>query len=52
MANYRPQIFIRTADITVSLSFPEGTPSADEKMVTFITRYCKQPDHGIAGYAW
>ncbi|KAG6878379.1 translation elongation factor Tu [Termitomyces sp. T159_Od127] len=33
MANYRPQLFIRTADITVSLSFPEGTPDAAEKMV-------------------
>ncbi|KAG6842597.1 translation elongation factor Tu [Blastosporella zonata] len=33
MANYRPQLFIRTADITVSLTFPEGTPDAAEKMV-------------------
>ncbi|PPQ88629.1 hypothetical protein CVT25_010205 [Psilocybe cyanescens] len=33
MANYRPQCFIRTADITASLTFPEGTPDADEKMV-------------------
>lgn len=33
MANYRPQLFLRTADITVSLSFPEGTPDAAEKMV-------------------
>ncbi|KAG6879718.1 hypothetical protein C0992_012566 [Termitomyces sp. T32_za158] len=33
MANYRPQLFIRTADITVSLSFPEGTPDAAEKMI-------------------
>ncbi|EAU93042.2 elongation factor Tu [Coprinopsis cinerea okayama7 len=33
MQNYRPQCFVRTADITVSLSFPEGTPDAAEKMV-------------------
>lgn len=33
MANYRPQCFIRTADITASLTFPEGTPDADNKMV-------------------
>ncbi|KAJ6610070.1 elongation factor Tu GTP binding domain-containing protein [Mycena sp. CBHHK59/15] len=33
MANYRPQLFMRTADVTTSLSFPEGTPNAEEKMV-------------------
>lgn len=33
MARYRPQLFLRTADVTVDLSFPEGTPDADEKMV-------------------
>ncbi|PPQ64393.1 hypothetical protein CVT26_002100 [Gymnopilus dilepis] len=33
MANYRPQCFIRTADITAALTFPEGTPDADSKMV-------------------
>lgn len=33
MTNYRPQLFIRTADVTVSLSFPAGTPDAAEKMV-------------------
>jgi hypothetical protein len=33
MANYRPQLFIRTADVTVALSFPTGTPDAAEKMV-------------------
>jgi len=33
MANYRPQLFIRTADVTVGLSFPAGTPNAAEKMV-------------------
>ncbi|TFK41094.1 elongation factor Tu [Crucibulum laeve] len=33
MSNYRPQCFIRTADITVALTFPEDTPDAAEKMV-------------------
>jgi len=33
MSNYRPQLFLRTADITVALTFPEGTEGADEKMV-------------------
>ncbi|PPQ71341.1 hypothetical protein CVT24_012082 [Panaeolus cyanescens] len=33
VSNYRPQCFIRTADITVALTFPEGTPDADSKMV-------------------
>lgn len=33
MANYRPQLFLRTADITVALNFPEGTEDASEKMV-------------------
>ncbi|KAF6765983.1 elongation factor Tu [Ephemerocybe angulata] len=33
MQNYRPQCFIRTADVTAGLSFPEGTPDAHEKMV-------------------
>ena len=33
MANYRPQLFMRTADVTVGLTFPEGTPDAHEKMV-------------------
>ncbi|KZT40096.1 translation elongation factor Tu [Sistotremastrum suecicum HHB10207 ss-3] len=33
MSNYRPQLFLRTADITVGLSFPEGTPDPEEKMV-------------------
>jgi hypothetical protein len=32
MSNYRPQLFLRTADITVALTFPEGTPDAAEKM--------------------
>jgi len=33
MTNYRPQLFIRTADVTVALSFPVGTPDAAEKLV-------------------
>lgn len=33
MANYRPQLYIRTADVNVSLQWPEGTPDAAEKMV-------------------
>lgn len=33
MSNYRPQLFLRTADITVALTFAEGTPDAEEKMV-------------------
>lgn len=37
MVNYRPQCFVRTADVTVGLTFPEGTPDAAEKMVrTFL----------------
>ncbi|KAJ7361659.1 elongation factor Tu [Mycena albidolilacea] len=33
MSNYKPQLFARTADTTVALSFPEGTPDPEEKMV-------------------
>ncbi|KAI0348472.1 translation elongation factor Tu [Trametopsis cervina] len=33
MENYRPQLFLRTADITVAITFPEGTPDASEKMI-------------------
>lgn len=32
MDNYRPQLFLRTADITVGLHWPEGTADAAEKM--------------------
>lgn len=31
--NYRPQMFIRTADVTVVLNHPEGTEDADNKMI-------------------
>jgi len=31
--NYRPQLFIRTADVTVGLTFPPGTPDADDQLV-------------------
>ena len=33
MANYTPQLFIRTADISTRLTWPEGTADAEEKMV-------------------
>ena len=33
MENYKPQLFLRTADITTALEFPEGTPDAKEKMI-------------------
>lgn len=33
MQGYRPQMFLRTADITVSLTFPENITDANEKMV-------------------
>ena len=31
--NYRPQIYLRTADESVTLTFPEGTEDASHKMV-------------------
>ncbi|CAO3645237.1 unnamed protein product [Cunninghamella blakesleeana] len=31
--NYRPQMFVRTTDVTVSLTHPEGTESPDDKLV-------------------
>ena len=31
--NYRPQMFIRTADESCSLHWPEGTPDAHDKQV-------------------
>jgi elongation factor Tu len=33
MQNYRPQLFLRTTDVTVALTFPQGTEGADEKLV-------------------
>ncbi|KAF9822041.1 hypothetical protein IEO21_00035 [Rhodonia placenta] len=33
MDNYRPQLFVRTADVTCGLHWPEGTADAAEKMV-------------------
>ncbi|PFH54542.1 hypothetical protein AMATHDRAFT_52156 [Amanita thiersii Skay4041] len=33
MSGYRPQLFLRTADVTVTLSFPDGTSDAAEKMI-------------------
>ncbi|KAK6350048.1 translation elongation factor Tu [Orbilia brochopaga] len=31
--HYRPQMYIRTADVAVGLKFPDGTPDVDGKMV-------------------
>ena len=42
MNNYRPQLFLRTADITVALNFPDGTPDAAEKMVSMVTPFLKR----------
>jgi elongation factor Tu len=33
MNNYRPQLFIRTSDVTVALTFPPGVEGRDEKVV-------------------
>ncbi|KAF5355870.1 hypothetical protein D9756_003818 [Leucocoprinus leucothites] len=33
MANYRPQLFIRTADVNVGLTWPEGVADAHERMI-------------------
>ncbi|KAF8735485.1 hypothetical protein AX14_001981 [Amanita brunnescens Koide BX004] len=33
MSGYRPQLFLRTADVTVTLTFPDETDGAGEKMV-------------------
>ncbi|KAK0728108.1 P-loop containing nucleoside triphosphate hydrolase protein [Lasiosphaeria miniovina] len=33
MQNYRPQMYIRSADESCTLTFPEGTEDADSKMV-------------------
>ncbi|CAD6579328.1 MAG: translation elongation factor Tu [Tremellales sp. Tagirdzhanova-0007] len=33
MQNYRPQLFMRTTDVTVSLVWPEGIDNPDEKLV-------------------
>lgn len=38
MSNYRPQLFLRTADITTSLTFPPDTPDAEDKMVRCIAK--------------
>lgn len=39
MANYRPQLYLRTADINVSLTWPENTADANEKMVCNLPIY-------------
>ena len=33
MAHYRPQLYIRTVDVTVELVWPEGTEGASDKLV-------------------
>lgn len=33
MNNYRPQLFIRTTDVTVALTFPKEVEGRDEKVV-------------------
>ncbi|KAI0313733.1 translation elongation factor Tu [Amylostereum chailletii] len=33
MSNYRPQLFLRTADVTVGLTWPENVTDAADKMV-------------------
>lgn len=38
MTNYRPQIYLRTADITTALAWPEGTADAEEKMASSALR--------------
>ncbi|THV04874.1 translation elongation factor Tu [Dendrothele bispora CBS 962.96] len=32
MQGYKPQLYLRTADVTVTLKFAEGTPDAEDKM--------------------
>ncbi|KAL7007519.1 translation elongation factor Tu [Cystobasidiomycetes sp. EMM_F5] len=34
MNNYRPQLFIRTSDVTVSLTFPQDVEGRDEKVIS------------------
>ncbi|BGP17488.1 hypothetical protein JCM10213_004416 [Rhodosporidiobolus nylandii] len=48
MNNYRPQLFIRTSDVTVGLTFPEGTENPDEKMVMPGDQVIGQLVHPIA----
>jgi len=33
MAHYTSQLFLRTTDVTATLTHPEGTPNADEKLI-------------------
>ena len=33
MNNYRPQLFARTTDVTVALTFPDSVENRDEKTV-------------------
>jgi elongation factor Tu len=52
MANYRPQIYIRTADANVSLQWPEGTQDANEKMVRYFGPHLPLITDKLPGYAW
>jgi translation elongation factor EF-Tu-like GTPase len=54
MDNYRPQLFLRTADITAGLHWPEGTPDAAEKMVRDCQSFlsCALVLTWFLGYAW
>ena len=52
MAEYKPQLFLRTANITVSLLWPEGTADAEDKMVRIFTHVNMSCiDLTISGYA-
>ena len=31
---YKPQVFMRTADVTCRMKWPEGTPDPESKMVS------------------
>jgi len=52
MSNYRPQLFLRTADITVALTFAEGTPDAEEKMVCSVQFFFVVLSLLFVGNAW
>jgi len=52
MSNYRPQLFLRTADVTVGLTFPEGTPDAAEKMVRVVHIFPNARVNDQLGNAW
>lgn len=51
MVNYRPQVFMRTADITTALEWPAGTPDAEGKMVCFQLAHSNANSYKSAGNA-